>query len=500
MKSKSNSGIPGRPLVLPILSRFDNWLLKNYPDIWSTRAHLLLYFLLLGDALLFLLCWAIPDDPRSESEVGYWVVSASLLAIIGMIFWLVFMFRFNVFKRYGNLAKGDRLRTFFVFLFLFIALTCTAYIPFVAEKIKADALYSDEEVVQDINDINTYIGRLERDSIELMMYSDTIIYTGSALRAQQLNSMFTRPSVYSVESGHTSYSYMDTATARYQRAEADSIEYLSDTGMVLTTIHDFRFWQDESSDLKPLTKLQLYYRIFRSQASEGEDWRRLKSLLAKYTYSAEEYGYNTYMYDMQYYYGNDQDRITVKYGLGPVRSAIYSIIERKHRLSERDLKEGSLFTVYFSLALTLLLFSFRHSTTKTFFISILAGIIIGILTGLAGVIFRWNELGALQTLLLYYVVFITLAATIKVSPKRSLVKGIVLNFTLWMTFAVPLLMLGVYHAWVRKLYDYDVYHIDYGEKNYQYVWAQVAGGVLLVLMVAFVFSRWYRTWYAQPEE
>jgi len=479
-----------RILVLPFLSRFDSWLLKNYPDLWSARLHLVLYFLILFDAAFSFLCWIFPDDSRSDSSIGYWVAAATLLAGIGLILWLVFLFRFNVFKRYGNLKTGDRLRTFLMYFITMLLLSTTIFVPLLAEQIKADVVYGDDEIVEDVNTMNICIGILEKDHIHMELKAETLI-VGSWQN-------YTQPFPTN------SYSYIDSSEIRWRLSSADSVQKLDDTGYVVIDMTDIKFISsgsmEEDADQKEYGTIDLYNVLYKHPPpfSETEARRRFSELASKY-YLAE----NKKRYD---YYSTDelQSYIGHKYDLPVVRTAIHNISSRKHHFRDSEIPTIIIITMYFALGLTLLLYAFRHCTIRTFFFSLLVGIVLAILTGLIGAIFHWKLFDFLLAYIFYYMPFLVLSITIPLSKKRSLIKGIALNFTLWMTYAVPVVLVGIYYEWHRDILTWQFEALYYEEYYHtmrlRYEIAQYTGAAILLLMVAFVFSYWYRTWYAQPEE
>src|SRR5215471_13709932 len=104
-----------RPLTPRFLKRWDENLLLNRPDTWSSRVHLVVYYCLLFMLVLTGICFIIANDPRDDSNVYIWVVFVSLICFVGFIVWLIYLLRFNVFKRFGNLAPSNGLKTFILY-------------------------------------------------------------------------------------------------------------------------------------------------------------------------------------------------------------------------------------------------------------------------------------------------------------------------------------------------------------------------------------------------
>ena len=117
-----------RPLTPRFLDRLDRHLLLNKPEIWSTRTHLVLYYSFLFVALLTGLALIAPDDPRKDSSWESWTVPVALLSFIAFVVWIIYLLRFNVFKRFGARRPTERLVNFVLY---FINIGCFIFFPFV---------------------------------------------------------------------------------------------------------------------------------------------------------------------------------------------------------------------------------------------------------------------------------------------------------------------------------------------------------------------------------
>ena len=81
------------------LKRADQKLLLNKPGIWSTRTHLVVYYGILFLFVLTVICFLEPNDPRDYSTAGAWIGFVSIISGIGFIIWMIYLLRFNVFKK-----------------------------------------------------------------------------------------------------------------------------------------------------------------------------------------------------------------------------------------------------------------------------------------------------------------------------------------------------------------------------------------------------------------
>jgi multisubunit Na+/H+ antiporter MnhG subunit len=151
----------------------------------------------------------------------------------------------------------------------------------------------------------------------------------------------------------------------------------------------------------------------------------------------------------------------------------------------------------------MLIFIFRHTTIKTFFLSVLAGVLLTIISGLILVFNHSNEETTLLSfMILYYVIFAILALSILKINSRQAIQGIGLNLFLFMTPFIPLIFLALYKASrYRDLYNQEEYFFDDPEKKALYfLIAEITGSVILLILIQPLFKKLYRKWYSAPEE
>ena len=102
-----------KQLFLPsFLKKFDRKLLLTNPTAWAARAHFVSWFSFLGIGLLSLIFFIIPNDPRHDSTVYLPTFFLVILSIVGIVFYLIYLLRFNVFKRFGNYTRTSMLSSF----------------------------------------------------------------------------------------------------------------------------------------------------------------------------------------------------------------------------------------------------------------------------------------------------------------------------------------------------------------------------------------------------
>ena len=158
---------------------------------------------------------------------------------------------------------------------------------------------------------------------------------------------------------------------------------------------------------------------------------------------------------------------------------------------------------YITLVLTLLVFIFRHSTVKTFFLSVLAAVLLTITTGLLMVVSQGDEVTALSFMIVYYVVFAIIGLSIFKTGIRKAIQGIGLNLFLFSTAFVPLIFVALNEARYYSRYSYQINDLevrDSAQTALYFLIAEIAGSVILVILIQPLFKRLYRKWYSAPEE
>ncbi|MDO9000403.1 MAG: hypothetical protein Q7W45_11605 [Bacteroidota bacterium] len=136
------------------LNRLDTYLLTKYPIIWISKIHYLLWFGLLLYVSSAIIGFLVPINLTSRADDGLWFVLLSVLAFILSWFWGYRYIIFNKEKNFGNLNFSDEYKNFLL-VFFSIAIFAWFASPFVVSyNTKMAHLFTDDEVVQDINTLN----------------------------------------------------------------------------------------------------------------------------------------------------------------------------------------------------------------------------------------------------------------------------------------------------------------------------------------------------------
>ena len=156
---------------------------------------------------------------------------------------------------------------------------------------------------------------------------------------------------------------------------------------------------------------------------------------------------------------------------------------------------------YFCIAL--LIFVFRHSTTKTFFVSLLTAVLLTILSA-AFIAFNRRYDGAVILWMIFGYVFLftVLSALVFQANVRKMVQGIALNLFTLSIFWLPILLVAIaYESFIYKP-DYDSPLLFAYERNKEIAFAiaEISGPVLFCILLVTFIHKAYKKWYALAEE
>ena len=501
-----------RPLVPSFLQRLDDKLLRNKPNTWAARTHLVIWFAVLFALALTAFCYLAFFDAKQYSSTGSWTTFVGLIAFIGFVFWLIFLLRFNVFKRYGNWFMWDGLKSFSLYFLSIGAMVALCFIPSAVETYRANQQFGNDEIVNDINEINTTACKLEYNLLPLQWTADTfdIIKRTVAVQSYTEEDMATvdtavtttvEADIEQPRQNYRPHSVMDTAELRTKIAETDSLVKINDSSYIFYKCPDYQFVSSSNADghgaKKILNSAAIYYAVVKNYQKPNNRpalLNRMDKLKAKYA-ADSRYSY----YDEGSDYNNNDSyvsRINKKYSLRRIGYGIDNIVTKKYAWV--DYWHVYLrFFYYITLLATLLVFIFRHSTVKTFFLSVLTAVLLMIITGLLMVMSNGNETSVLSFMIVYYLIFAIIALSIFAAKVRNAIQGISLNLFLFATPFIPLIFVALNEA-IKQRQSYII-KTQVDNSTLYFLIAEIAGSVILLVLLEPLFRKLYRKWYAAPE-
>lgn len=506
-----------RPLVPAFLQKIDGRLLRNKPGVWQIRAHLVLYFTLLFAAALSLFCFLVFFDARQYSTLSGWVTFTVLVALIGFVFWLIYLLRFNVFKRFGNWYMFDGLKGFVLYFVSIALIVSVCFIPSLIQTYRANQQFSNEEIVNDINELNVTACKLEYDLLPLKWTASKYKVYGNSSKSQSVSvapasdTAITETIVSDtvaraiIDSGSLSYNYIGIIDLKNRLKNEDSVVKINDSVYVFYQCPNYNFVSsyraDEYAGEKIMTSALLYRNIIRNykKTDKAALEKRMRELKSKWAVNDR---YNSYYSDYDVTYNSNdsyETKIRKKYDLYRISNGIDNAADAKYEW-KRDWNAYLRVFYYVTLIITLLVFIFRHSTVKTFFLSLLTAVVLAILTGLFMLVsYSSEETSLLSFIIVYYVIFAALALTIFGAGVRRAVQGIGLNIFMFMTPFVPVVFLALNDAIRRSRYYEPGYIERPNHTEIDYFIAEIAGAIILFILIEVLFKKLYRKWFAAPE-
>jgi hypothetical protein len=496
-----------------VIKRLDQYLLKNFPVTWSSRIHTACIYGIGFSILVAILSFIAPNDPRNNSNIHYWIVLVSIISLLAFIFWMIYLLRFNVFKRYGTWKITDTVKTFTFYFIITLIIVSWPFIPPVVESIRANAAYSGHELVQDIDAMNIKICQLEHDSIDTRFHRDTF-----QLRTWVKGTEMRVDYKTDENDNRVPYYFIDSATLRSKLLSADSVKKLGDSIYIIYDCPDYQFvetyaygfFDGENNIKNTMTSMDLYRQVLQyKQAVDKEKLRKeLGGLFRKYNPLHNPVELATGYYIPDNYYGENSymSKIRDKYDLPYVNYNLGHIVEKKYRWSDTMIEICLRVAYYITLTLSLLVLIYRHTTRRTFFLSLLTAVVLSILTGLFIAITPYNNSNnAFFTwLVAYFILFILLSAFIFNSRQRNVISGIGLNLLVFMTPFMPLVITGMYYNSLREKYRFtdntEEHKRLFENEHFHFILSEIGGFLLLILLLATIYEVAYKKWFALPEQ
>ncbi|MCU0322617.1 MAG: hypothetical protein MUE72_09390 [Chitinophagaceae bacterium] len=517
-----------RPFLSNFMHAIDKNLLLHKPENWTARTHLVWYYGILFIGILSTLCLVIPNDPRADSTVGYWVLFTIIISIVALIFWLIFLLRFNVFKRFGKISSIGRLKTFGLYFASVGLIVFFSYVPALIETIRANLAYGDKEIVDDINNVNIKIVQAEFDSLNHVWSRDSFYVVNElhysryeeVVELQNATSTIDSINNKNPSPSYGSYRIIDSADLTVKLKSADSTQKINDSIYILITCPNYTFldfqYNLKNTKYKLLDNKSIYKDIVRNFKQPNIEQTRKEALaiLNKYRYqknsdlvyvNGQEQPYSV---DAEggFFLNNQRTDIYANYQLQNADKSLSNIIERKFRFSENHLPWLIRLWFYISFFITILVFIFRHSTTVTYFLSLLTIVILSILSGLLIAFSDGGESSVFSWFIFYAFLFCAVSIASLKARKRSIVSAIAINlFTLTIPF-IPLSCVALYYSQLRKECNeispsnHPKCPIDYSLIELYYQYAEILGLLLFLILLPTILHKLYRKWYALPQE
>lgn len=508
-----------RPFLPNFINAIDKKLLLHKPDTWSTRIHIVAWFSLIFMLVLAVLGLVGFPNAREDSwnETGVGVVA--LICFIGFIFWVIYLLRFNVFKKFGLQKPFAGIK---MFLLLFSAVFCIVlptYVFPIIESILANKQYTSDEIVKDVNFMNAAFIKLnykyapkewQRDTIVGVPDNDSRIYVYD--NDNYIDYYINKVVVYdSATDNEVTYGHKLVPEKHLQSnlSNADSSYRINDSTYALMRAPYLQLVSATDADIHSGIRLKNAKDLMVEEIERRAPFvdtlsigKELAAVIAKYKVK-EFYPY----YDENYVVDNDvknhepyEQRVNRLYSASRAESGIRNISDKKYRwdLSNADAYIRIIF--YITLVLSLLVFIFRHSTKRTFFLSLLTALVLFIMSV---IIIASSGERADTTIpllfLIYYLSALGISLTIFGAEVRTAWQGIALNLSVFFMPYVPLAMYALYDA--QKRYNLpSTSKYKYESDPQMYFYAEIIGIFILLILIEPFIKKLFRKWFALPED
>lgn len=475
-----------RSSISTFLEKLDRKLLVNNPTIWSTRIYSTGLYVIAIALGIFLIGMIMPADARRERDISTLVTLLGIFSLLGFIFWMSGLLKFNVFKRFGYWTRLDTLKTFLIYLFIVAVIISWPFLPSFVQGIKANIAYPEKTLMSDINNINLKICQLNKNVLSTNFEKDTLIVSESVEGIEQ----YYRNGDYSPRTYRVSKEVLEERLLK-----ADSTQKLNDSTYIEYICPNFQFAGTYVRGI--YTSMDLYRMVWQQNLPFDSVTvkKELERIVDKYSTDNE-----SNLRTMRF---NDPEKaIEWKYGVSEVNKSLSNIRERQSVILGEGLTDQFRGIYYVALAISLLVLVYRHTTRRTFFLTLLTILILTILTGLA---IATSGTGDSFTgfIVFYFVICFAVALSIGKSATRAAITGIPLNLAVLLTPYIPICIVSAYYSNITRGRYYGGFYrasTAYQNESFHKLLAELGGFALLIILLATVYQRAYRRWYAAPEQ
>ncbi len=469
-----------RPFAPRILKKLDEKWMKKHPLLWSSRIHLVLYYgaLLLIPILLIAFFTYFP--PLSENSPWVGNILLTVISIICIVIWLIYLLRFNPYKRFYIEKPLSFLRTYLLYLFMFIFFLSWIFIPQYVGYLGTKLRFSKSQINIDLNALNNSLAGevLHKAPDYFVLIKEQITIS----KADSIEYSYADPT-----------KIIDTTTYedRLYKIERtyDSYKKINDTLIEVTTYPPFSFITEHyyNSESGKDWRIKKYQDFITKPQTYDEYHKKVLEITDKYLSlgisNSSYYNYYKDYNDNPNKYEKIEKEFRDKYRLDTVRNNMNVLDRKLNFIVELNLYLRVIF--YFAMGLAMLLFMFRHSNAKAFFLSLLSVFILFLITLVFTFAIRLDENQLIDLLCAYSAICLIIGLSILADKRKVMVKMIALNLFYMGTLFLPLAVADrIDHQWF--------------EKNYLMV--EILSFVAMLMLMVIMYRPLYRKWYTLPDE
>ena len=485
-------------------------LLLKYPLIWNTKFVPMLLIGILFQLLYFGIGYLngsidFTGETNYDSEISS-IMFGVLLVLLIFIIWLVYYFKNNAFKSFYSKSKDALFYEWFQ-IFVICLLLISFYLPFsIGKQMHERSYFSKIEATKRCETIaladlfiDGYFAQTEVDSTKSVL-NDTLI--DEEYRYAQ---NFYKDSMIFQGKKYGQYSIINRRTYDFSLIyrEQDSLKTIevknwlidNQQNKVKNLMNDYLKIVNEHHLKNNLKTDKWFEEVYKYPNFTGFTYIRpyFEEYEAEKSYSSND------MVTAEPYYEN-QNKYSNYFVQQDILKSKYDIVSKSHT---NPFIEYEAFLAFLcgALGLSLLVFSFKVTSGKSWLIAVVS---IGVLNIIFGIFTIFISSG----LTYFYLVLITFAtlkvyfASIYFQRKSEGYTKIVLNILLW-TFPI---MIPMVYGLIMKYYQSFSYSPEFGYNSPEYTWLNENFSNMLILnfifcvIVMFFISRIIRNWKAIAEE
>ncbi len=498
------------------LKKFDRTLLLNHPDFWSTRFVYILLFTILGFIGISSLFFFANYDVRAYSNEFNWMFLLSFFIFVCIVIWFLFLFRFNVFKRFGNIKKSHFLIQFLCFFFtFFLFFTWFTSINFV-ESYQANKKYSTQELANDINAFNKHLAINQQHEMPTTWGLNAYKLVNNATK-QQLESGVVSESYYTTNEGGNEQSVVKETFFKSFIPKMDSVIKINDSIYYEYTCPNYCMVNNasvfETCSIKYLSNKEIYFTVLNKEYSEKdkkESGLILNKLINKYNKPNNYYS--------NYYPKSDQEnnmtwieKLTNKFKINDINDSIFNITNKKYKLNAHYFSQIGLILFICSLFFATILFLYRHNHNKNFFWSLLGAVILFFFT-IVLFIFGFKTLHFSYVIgILYLLAFLFFTIKNYFSKKIKILPVMGTNYFILIFPFIPVFFTSYYYTIMHNkfnnstlynspIYDANKYDAIFKNESFHNQMAMWLGGLIFIIALHFIFGPLLKKTFSLPND
>ena len=513
-----------------MLQSIQKKLLLKYPLIWNTKFVPMLFFGILLHAIFFVLGYIDGTiDFSNKNNIDIQVEATLfgiLVVILAIILWLIFYFKNNALKSFYHKTEGSLFYEFLQVLIICSLLT-TFYLPFsIAKQLHQRSYYSLEETQKRCKIISTAeifidgnFKKTEIDSLASGLIDSLGNLTEKGKKTKNNYEDYAAVATEYIEND-VAISYKDYIIFNGKKYDEYSLLNRGIYEFSVSTRENDSINEIEvknwlfNDDRNAVEKLLKDYRSILHEHNLETNMSLNKWLEAVYNYP--DFKNFLYIYPFKKEYETDysysrNNSVTIgdydyrdksKYSKYFIQQDVlktkYNIVSEAHTDDFID-AEALLSLLYVALAITILIFSFRVTSGKSWLISI---VVVGVINLFAGI---FAAITSSEQLYLYTILTIIICGNIYYfaiySQKETLkLSRIALNIIMWANpFVIPFIYFIIQDYYRNRIIDkFDLY--SYGYNSPEYLWMRehhfhmLIVNYLLIILTYFFISRIIRNW------